>query len=173
MIKVEWADVKSFIDLKQISTKYIEKINLYRIFGYDKDFQIFCDVDKISPPSADQVDFETNYKSEINKPFRQIFYTHTFTAIGTGPVLDMSNSPMKYFSMEVKTTGAVLFWEVVIESSLDNIDYTTIGSHSEITGSGILLFIATPSPSKYIKSNCKLINLGLGTNIVVKILGVE
>jgi len=174
MIKLDWSDMKSFFDTDQVSMKYVEKTDKYVIFGYDKEFSSITTIQKTSPANSDQSDFENNYKSNVNKTFRHRIYTHTFTETGAGSILDLSNNPMKNFAIKTTATGAVVSWLVALQINLENdSNFTTIATHTNTTVSGITLFVSSPSPALYLRASCGGLNLGLGTNITVKILGME
>ena len=99
----------------------------------------------------------------------------TFTAVANGTVLDCSNAPFSNFSVQVKGTGAVpTLWSVVLEGTLDMVNYTTILTHTQAIGNGTVLFLgALPSPVLAFRSRVVSLTLGTATNIVVTILGVK
>lgn len=98
-----------------------------------------------------------------------------YTTSGTGVIVNVSTTPLKTYSLEVKGTGAsATSWTVVIEGSLNGFDFTPIMTHTDSIGDGIIIFSgASLFPSLYIRSNCNALSLGSATNIVVTILGVE
>ena len=99
----------------------------------------------------------------------------TYTATGNGATLDVSTNPPKSFAVQVKGTGAAATtWDVRLEGSLDNVNFTQILQHTNTTGDGAVLFSgATLSPSLYFRSRTAGLTLGAATNIVVTILGTE
>ena len=73
MKKVSWATIKSILDLKfNLSPQYIELPKKYIIELFDGPSSYKCVIFKKSIPSADQTDWETNYKSRGNKPLSSI-----------------------------------------------------------------------------------------------------
>lgn len=173
MKKIEWSEMKSLYDTDQVAFKYLTRSEKYIIFGFDREFHVTSEIPITSPVNSDQLDFETNYKPFVNIPFRSRIYTHTFMVTGSGPIIDISNNPMKYFTIQTKTTGTVLSWIIRLQVSIDNENWTTIATHTNAVGSGLLVFVTTPSPALYLRANCTGLDLGLGTNIIVKILGME
>lgn len=99
----------------------------------------------------------------------------TFTAIGNGVTIDVSTKPVNSFSIEVKGTGgAATVWNVVLEGSLNNSDFTTILTHTSATGDGVILFSGSAlSPVLFFRSRVVSLTLGVATNIVVTILGMK
>jgi len=96
----------------------------------------------------------------------------TFTTTANGTTVDVSASPMSAFTVQVKATGSVTSWDVRVEGSLNNSEFTTILSHTNVTGDGVVLWTgALEAPTMYFRSRAAGLVLGAGTNIVVTILG--
>lgn len=96
----------------------------------------------------------------------------TFTGTGNGTSVDVSAQGMTKFSMQVKATGAVTSWTVVLEVSLNGTQWTTIATHDNVVpGDGIMAIVQGPVPALFFRSRCSAITLGGGTNVVVTILG--
>ncbi|GAC1501935.1 MAG: hypothetical protein NVS1B10_06430 [Candidatus Saccharimonadales bacterium] len=99
--------------------------------------------------------------------------TDTFTIAGNGITAGAASVGVKSFALSVAATGAVTSWSVVLEGSLDGINYTTILTHTNTTGSGVTLFSgASFYPCINFRSRCTAIVLGTGTNVVATILGI-
>lgn len=97
----------------------------------------------------------------------------TFTTTANGTTIDISAKPMSKFSIQVVATGAVTSWNVVIEGSLNNSNFTTITTVDSVTdGTGTVKFGAASTPCLYFRSKCTAISLGAGTNVVTTILGL-
>lgn len=98
-----------------------------------------------------------------------------FTVAGNGTVIDCSSEPFKYFSMQVKGTGAVpTLWTAVLEGTIDMVNYTTILTHTQAIGDGVVLFLgALPSPVLAYRARVVSLTLGSATNITVTILGTQ
>lgn len=98
----------------------------------------------------------------------------TFTATGNGTAVDMSALGASKFSIQVTMTGTVTSWDVRLEGSLDGVTYTTILTHTNVTpGDGLMVYNGdTVSPALYFRSRCAGLVLGVGTNIIVKIVGM-
>ncbi len=64
--EVQWSDVKAFLDERSVPAQYIDFKNTYWILAIDGSFQVWCRISKGDPASADQIDFETNYKDLAN-----------------------------------------------------------------------------------------------------------
>lgn len=96
----------------------------------------------------------------------------TFTTTVNGVTVDASLSPMSAFGIQVKATGTVTSWDMRLEGSLNNSEFSTILSHTNVTGDGVTLWTGTlEAPTLYFRARCAGIVLGAGTNVVVTILG--
>ena len=97
----------------------------------------------------------------------------TYSATGNGVTVDVSATPLKSFAVQVIGTGAAAsLWDIRLEGSLDNVNFTQILQHTNTTGDGVVLYSgATLYPSLYFRSRCAGLTLGAATNVVVKILG--
>lgn len=102
--------------------------------------------------------------------------TKTFTAPGIGNLSDCSHNPAKSFSLTVRGVGAApTAWNVVLEGSLDNVNYTTMLTHvntTEANGetkvSGATLFAVF-----YFRIRVVSLTLGGATGITVMSLGMQ
>jgi len=103
------------------------------------------------------------------------FRTDTFTTAGNGVTVDVSANPLKSFSVQVTGTGAAATtWDVRLEGSLDNVNFTQILQHTNVTGDGAVQFGgAALAPARFFRSRAAGLTLGGATNIVVAILGVQ
>lgn len=97
----------------------------------------------------------------------------TFTGTGNGTTVDVSAQGMKDFSLQVKQTGTVTSWTVVLEGSLDGTNFQQILSHSKATelDGGVIGLPVSGSPYLYFRSRCSAISLGGGTNVIATIVG--
>jgi len=98
----------------------------------------------------------------------------TYTVAASGVTVTPA-APVKSFSILVKGTGAAATaWNVVLEGSLDNVTFTTILTHTQVTGDGVVLYSgASFTPSLYFRSRLTSITLAPATAIVVTILGMQ
>lgn len=97
-----------------------------------------------------------------------------YVATGSGAIVDAHLNPAKYFGLQVKKLGAVTSWTVVLQGSLDGVNFETIMTHDSSTDadgnlrwSGVL-----SSPCLYYKSKATAISLGAGTNVTATIVGM-
>ncbi|CAK0741517.1 hypothetical protein CCP1ISM_130011 [Azospirillaceae bacterium] len=96
-----------------------------------------------------------------------------YTTVTVGTTVDISTFPLKNFTFSVTPNGSVNSWSVIVEGSLDGINFTTIGSYSNPTGTGITVFPGVNiAPCFFFRSRCTSIDLGSGTSITVTVLGV-
>jgi hypothetical protein len=101
--------------------------------------------------------------------------TDTYTVAANGVTINASTAPVKAFAIAVKGTGgAATAWNIVLEGSLDNVNFTTILTHSNLTGDGVVLYGgANLFPSLYYRSRLVSVTLGVATNLVVVIVGAN
>ncbi len=99
----------------------------------------------------------------------------TFTGTTSGTTIDVSASPTQSYAIAIKGTGAsATTWDVRLEGSLDNTNFTQILQHTNTIGDGVALFSGSAlSPALYIRSRVSGLVLGGATNIVVTILGIQ
>ena len=69
-LEVSWAQLKLFLDSKSIKCQFIEFDNMYIVVGIDGTFALSAKILKVTPASADQTVFETNYKAAGNIPLQ-------------------------------------------------------------------------------------------------------
>lgn len=101
----------------------------------------------------------------------------TFTVAANGTTVDRSLNPVNRFALQVKGTGAApTAWNVVIEGSLNNTQFTTILEHSNAgefrnAADGETVYFEMAGPSLYFRSRLVSITLGSATNVVATIVG--
>lgn len=109
-------------------------------------------------------------------PGRNVFkkQTDVFTVAGAGVIANTMTVPLRDFTIAVSTTGTVTSWTVVLEGSLDGIVFTTVTTHTNLTGNGVSIFSGSNlTPCLYFRSRCVNLVLGLGTSITSTVLGVQ
>lgn len=94
-----------------------------------------------------------------------------FTATGKGTIVAVTDAPTSQYAIQVKgvAVGATS-WTVLLEGSLDGVNFTTILTHNATDGSTVVSG-STLSPYLYFRSNCTALSLGSATSINVTILG--
>jgi hypothetical protein len=106
-------------------------------------------------------------------PFETL--VETYDATGTGAVTDVSQRPMRNFSvLVVGTDAAATAWTVIIDGSLDGTVYSEIMEHNTVIGDGENLYSGTTLfPCRYFRTRCTSLTLGAATDIVVTVLGQQ
>lgn len=97
----------------------------------------------------------------------------TYTGTASGTTVDCSTKPLKWFAISVRQTGVVTAWTVVLEVSLDGSNFTTVATHTQVIGTGVTVWSSVASPAFYFRSRVTAFTLGLGTNVVATVLGME
>jgi hypothetical protein len=64
-IKVDWITFKNFVDERSISIQFLDAKNTYYLYAFDGPFHIYSAIYKDN--SAEQIEFESNYKALGNK----------------------------------------------------------------------------------------------------------
>ena len=97
----------------------------------------------------------------------------TYTETGSGTAVDVSTTGKQWLGVQVKGTGAAATaWTVNLQASLDGTNYSTVLSHTNTDDTdGSIVWISTPAPTLYFRSNVSALTLGSATNIVVTIVG--
>lgn len=99
----------------------------------------------------------------------------TYTVAGNGVTVNVSSKPLSKYGLQVKGTGAsATSWDVRLEGSLDNVNFSQILADTTTSGDGAVVWSGgNMEPSLYIRSRVAALTLGPATNIVVTILGVQ
>jgi len=93
--------------------------------------------------------------------------SETFTATGDGTTVRIGGMAARAYSLQVKATGSVTSWTVVLEVSLDDTNWTTVATHDNSTpGDGLMIASTSDMPSGYVRARCSALTLGAGTDIV-------
>lgn len=94
----------------------------------------------------------------------------TYTAPATGPGYT-NEIPHRSFAVQVKGTGATpTDWNVLVEGSLDSINFTPFLTHTQTLGETILWSSANQYACITYRSRVVSLTLGSATNIIVTIL---
>lgn len=72
IITVSWTELKAFIENRPLPLQYLEQENSYIISAVDGALITQAVIPITDPASADQSDFEDNYKSNSNKPLSSV-----------------------------------------------------------------------------------------------------
>lgn len=98
----------------------------------------------------------------------------TFTTTSNGTTVDAHLAPVKSFTIAAKATGAVTSWTIVLECSLDNTNFSTVLTHTNVTpADGQTMSTGTNLyPCLYYRSRSTAITLGGGTNVIATIVGM-
>jgi hypothetical protein len=98
----------------------------------------------------------------------------TFTGAGNGVTISATVAIVRSFGLQVKGTGAApTTWTVVLEGSLNGVQWTTILTHTNGTNvDGATVWSnAVITPCLYFRSRCVAVTLGSASNIVATIVG--
>ena len=98
----------------------------------------------------------------------------SFTAIATGDAIE-TPSPVKSFAIQVVGVQvAATSWTVLLEGSLDGINFDTILTHTTTTGNAKIVWSGTNLfPSKFFRTRVTAVALGSAASIRVFTLGMQ
>jgi hypothetical protein len=96
------------------------------------------------------------------------------TATSSGALVNTVRYPSRTYSIEVKSKGGVATaWTVVLEGSLDGVNFTPILTHSTADGDGTTkTTLANLFPMLFYHSRVTSLTLAPATSITVTIVGV-
>ena len=66
-LEATWSQIKSLIDDKTLLCTFAEFGNMYILEVSNGPFTVTSHINKVSPASSDQTDFEDNYKDVANR----------------------------------------------------------------------------------------------------------
>jgi len=96
-------------------------------------------------------------------------------ATGPGTVVDVSDSPMVTWTIQVSGVPvSATSWSVALEGSVDGVNFNEVLKHTTLTGdkqnlfSGTTLFLA-----KYYRINVLALTLGPASSITVSVIGKQ
>lgn len=101
--------------------------------------------------------------------------THSFTTVTSDTAVDVSDQTLKYWSLQVKGTGAAATsWTVTLEVSLDGTNYVPILTHTDTsTSDGGIVAMSTPFPALYYRTRVTALTLGSASAISVTAVGMN
>lgn len=76
-IGTDWSTLKSFATSRGVSIQYVQTPDTYYIFAIDGPAEVACQITIESSANTDQSDFETNFKTNANKPLLPTLTTVT------------------------------------------------------------------------------------------------
>jgi len=108
-------------------------------------------------------------------PLNKATRSDTYTGTANGTTVDASTNPLSRYAIQVKSSGGLAsVWDIRLEGSLDNANFSQILQHTNSTGDGAVVWSGSLStPSLYFRSRCASLTLGLATNVSTTILGVS
>lgn len=96
-----------------------------------------------------------------------------FTTTGIGP----AHTPpviLKNWAIQVKGTGATpTLWTVVLEGSIDGVNYSPMMTHTQAIGEVILWSGTNFYPVTSFRTHVTILTLGSATNITVAVVGIS
>lgn len=66
--QLKWVDFKTLVTSRALSLQWRRVKGVYQLVAFDGPFRTECVIRFDSPPNADQLDFETNFKNVATKP---------------------------------------------------------------------------------------------------------
>lgn len=103
------------------------------------------------------------------------FRVDAYTSVTSGTTVVATSTPYKAYAIQVKGTGGTaVTWDVRLEGSLNNVNFSTILQHTNTTGDGAVVWSgAAMSPALYFRSRCAGIVLGTASDITATVVGIQ
>ena len=98
--------------------------------------------------------------------------TSTFTAAASGTT-QFTGFPVSKFALQIKNTGTLTAWNIVVEGSLDGTDFTTLATHVNGTNADGATVWVVDRPVLYWRLRCTSITLGGGTNSIARAIAMQ
>src|SRR3990172_7736814 len=97
------------------------------------------------------------------------------TTTGPSAVIDISDSPMVTWTIQVKGVAVpATAWSVALEGSVDGVNFSEILKHTTLIGDSINLFSGTTLfLAKYYRINVISLTLGAATSLTVNVIGKQ
>jgi len=96
-----------------------------------------------------------------------------FTATGNGTPLDMTLSPQNMYALQVVVpSGIPVLWTVILEGSLDGLNWDTLISHTEALGIAKIVFSPSP-PTSWMRFRVPVLSLGTSSKITAYALAMD
>jgi hypothetical protein len=172
---ISYTQWKSILASNDLTANYLENPDSYDLFAVE--YNISWETKILKDGGSNQTDFEANYKANANQPLGARptdtdSVANTFTTTGTGTILTTSLSFDQYaIQVQVTGTATLTTWNVVLEGSLDGVNFSTILISTHLLGQGVIWGNGLTAPTLYIRSRVIALGLGTATNIIVTILG--
>lgn len=119
-------------------------------------------------------------KFDASLQFKQAFFivgargSETFASVVNGTALDVSDTPLRIFSFQVRETGTVGSWTVVLEHSIDGVIFKPLLTHTKAANGdgGIISSGPVETPSSFLRLSCTALTLSGGTNVIATFQGM-
>lgn len=120
------------------------------------------------------LELSDRYELYLNSVDQSKLFTENFSSIANGQIIDVTKTSLKSFSLQVDTIGgSVTMWDVRLGISLDGINVTDAIQHTNLIGSGQIVFASVITPARFVVIRCIGLTLGTGTGITAKVFGME
>ncbi len=116
----------------------------------------------------------TNETRRSSQALALVHRFDSFAAIGLGQKVDVSAGGVKWLGIQVSGVGGTpTSWTVNFLTSLDNEKFGKTIIHGTADLDGSTLWIATPAPTLYFRSEVEAVVLGPATSLKVTIIGMN
>jgi hypothetical protein len=141
-----WSEFKTIVADKNLVVNFNEGDVFYYIFAPEGSATWFTEIEKTSPESADQLDFENNFKNNSNKAHKSLL--NQITPPGTTRVVNVTQELVSGFfdTTYLIPAGKILTIQRVFcasSLSLGNIVSSKLELYDDLNGDGTVLSLAT------------------------------
>lgn len=97
---------------------------------------------------------------------RKVYVGERFTAARVGREVSVAGNCYSHWSLQVQGDHVPTSFTVVLQGSLDGLNWTTLISHATAAGGVLLPADATPRPVRWIRLNCTAVVLGASATYI-------
>ena len=98
------------------------------------------------------------------------FHSDSYTTTGNGVTVS-APLPASNFALQCISVGGIATtWTIILEGSIDGVTFSTLITHTNITGDSVTLWTSTPAPCRSFRSRCSSLTLGPATSVTAQVL---
>lgn len=147
-IALSWANLKAAASSRSLAMQYFATPDLYYILGFDGLLILTCTLPITTPASADQTDFETNYKAGCNKVLlpRDANGSSLYRQVQTTPGWTFQDHNFEY---QAGTLGSVFS----VNAAGTAFGFTTLNFYEMVSGAESLITGTNATSQTYLTAN--------------------
>lgn len=167
-----WTEFKTLVATKLLLMQYTELGSKYDVYASEGLFMWHCSIDKVTPTSSDQTDFETNFKSTANAALENKAAAGRPERVAASPQPNNTTEKWKGFHVEMDITDSSAIIDITFDTSVylkGGIIYSNDCSNGDHIKADIVL---KANPAYVIKANI-LQNVYMLQNTIIPFMSSE